>query len=62
MEEDERLRTVTNLLVRHINTASQRHVRDVWSIHLLAKEIIEKLDHRTGVWRKWTEHREGLVK
>jgi hypothetical protein len=31
-------------------------------IRLLAKELVEKLDHRTGVWRKWSEEREAVVK
>lgn len=62
MEEDERIRTVQSLLFRHVSSRSQRHVRDVWAIHLLAKEIVDKLDHREGIWRKWNEPREALVK
>jgi len=62
MDEDERVGTVKGLLFNHVSTHSQRHIRDAWAIHLLAKEIVEKLDHRQGIWRKWNEQREALVK
>lgn len=62
MEDDDRMRTVKGLLFSHVSTPSQRHMRDAWAIHLLAKEIIDKLDHRDGIWRKWNEPREALVK
>ena len=62
MEEDDRVRTVKGLLFDHVDNPSQRHVRDGWAIHMLAKEIVEKLDHRAGIWRKWNEPREALVK
>lgn len=61
-DEDERLRIVKGLLLDHVSNPSQRHVRDGWVIYLLAKEIIEKLDHRTGIWRKWNQERETLLK
>ena len=50
------------LLFSHVSTRSQRHMRDAWASHLLAKEIVDKLDHREGIWRKWNEPREALVK
>jgi len=62
MEEDDRVRTVKVLLFDHLSNHSQRQVRDTWAIHMLAKEIVEKLDHRDGIWRKWNEPREALVK
>jgi hypothetical protein len=62
MDDDERIRIVKGLLIDHVSNPAQRHVRDGWAVHLLAKEIIEKLDHRTGVWRKWDEAREALLK
>ena len=62
MDDGDRVRAVKELLFNHVCTLSLRQVRDAWAIHLLAKEIVEKLDLRTGVWRKWTEEREGLVK
>lgn len=62
MDEDERVRTVKGLLFNHVSTHSQRHIRDAWAIQLLAKAIVEKLDHRQGIWRKWNEQREALVK
>jgi stringent starvation protein B len=62
MVEDDRLRIVKGLLFDHICSSSQRHARDGWAIYLLAKEIVEKLDHRPGIWRKWNEPREALLK
>jgi hypothetical protein len=62
MDDGDRVRTVEELLFKHVCTLSLRQVRDAWAIHLLAKEIVEKLDHRTGVWRKWSEEREAVVK
>ena len=59
MDDGDRVRAVTDLLFHHVCTLSLRQVRDAWSIHLLAKEIVEKLDHRTGIWRKWNEEREA---
>ena len=61
-DSDERLRVVEGLLFDHVTHPSQRHVRDGWAVYVLAKEIIEKLDHRTGIWRKWNEERETLLK
>jgi hypothetical protein len=61
MEDDKRVRTVKGLLFNHVRTASQRRIRDVWAIHLLAREIAEKLDHRDGIWREWNDRREALV-
>jgi hypothetical protein len=62
MGDGDRVRTVRDLLFAHVCTLSLRRVRDAWAIHVLAKEIVEKLDHQTGVWRKWSEAREAVVK
>ncbi len=62
MDDDERLRIVKGQILDHVCSPSQRHIRDGWAIHMLAEKIVEKLDHRTGIWRKWNEERETLVK
>ncbi|OYU71394.1 MAG: hypothetical protein CFE28_16190 [Alphaproteobacteria bacterium PA2] len=62
MVEDERLHAVKALVINHVSTPSLRRIRDAWAVHLLAQEILEKLDHRAGIWRKWNDQREELVK
>lgn len=62
MDSNDQVRAVKELLFNHVCTPYQRHIRDGWAIHLLANEIVEKLRQRDGVWRKWTEQRETLVK
>lgn len=62
IEDDERFRIIKGLLFDHVSQASQHQIRDSWRIALLAGEILEKIDHRTGVWRKWNETRETLLK
>ena len=62
MSEDERFAIVRRLLLDHISQPSERRVRDGLAVHMLAGEILERLDRRTGVWRKWNQDREDLLR
>jgi len=61
-EADERFSIIKALLLDHVSQRSERQVRDGLAIYMLAQEIVERLDHRTGIWRKWNQARESLLK
>ena len=61
-ENDERFSIIKTLLLKHISQPSERQVRDGLAVYMLTREIVERLDHRTGIWRKWNEERESLLK
>lgn len=61
-DNDERFSIIKGLLLHHVSLPSERQVRDGLAVYMLTREIIERLDHRTGIWRKWNEERESLLK
>jgi hypothetical protein len=53
---------VASLLFEYVKNPSLRHVREVHSIHKLAREIVTALDRETSAWAKWGLEREEVAK
>lgn len=62
MYENERMRSVRNLLSEYVESPSLRHLRDPRSIDKLAQRIIQAVDREPSVWTKWVGEREALLR
>jgi hypothetical protein len=62
MKQDELASVVQSLIAEHVRSPSLRHIRDSYALGKLAAAIVAALDRRRGLWQKWDERREALVK
>lgn len=62
MKQDELAWVVQLLIAEHVRSPSLKHIRDSYALGKLATEIVATLDRRRGLWQKWDERREALVK
>jgi hypothetical protein len=62
MRDDERISAVKDLLFHYVRSPSLRHIRDPYSVHRLAVDIVKRIDRGNSIWKKWDDHREALVK
>lgn len=62
MQDEDRVRTVRDMLADHVRSPSLRHIRDPFALSKLARSIVETLDRGREVWRKWNPARENLVR
>ena len=60
--ENERHHAVRRLLYNYVQSPSLRHLRDANALSKVVREIVEAIDHRTTLWRKWEGHREPFLK
>ena len=62
MPGDTRLQAIRDLLFKHVQSPSLRHIRDSNELHILANEIMRVVESRDSVWLKWDKRRERLAK
>lgn len=62
MRDDERISAVKDLLFQYVRSPSLRHIRDLYSVHRLAVDIVRRVDRGNSVWKKWDDQREALLK
>lgn len=53
---------VASLLFDYLKSPSLRHLRDPYSVHRLARDIVTALDRASLVWAKWDAEREEVAK
>jgi hypothetical protein len=62
MPSDKRRGQVRELLVEYTRSPSLQHIRDPYSIDVLAQRIMRAVDGPYTMWRRWTGPREELLK
>ena len=62
MFENERHYAVRRLLYDYVQSPSLRHLRDPNSLKKIVHDIVEAIDQRSSVWRKWDGPREPFLK
>ena len=62
MFENERHYAVRRLLYVYVQSPSLRHLRDPNALTRVVHDIVEAIDHRSSVWRKWDGQREPFLK
>ncbi|WP_245494649.1 hypothetical protein [Rhizobium leguminosarum] len=62
MIDDDRIRTVRDIINDYVKSPSLQHLRDPHSVFTVAKTIVKQLDRESGIWRKWEGERDGLLK
>ena len=62
MPSDKRLKQVRDLLFEYTRSPSIEHIRDPYSIDVLAQRIMRAVDGPYTMWRRWTGPREELLK
>jgi hypothetical protein len=62
MRQDERIRSVRDLLHAFVLAAPSRRLSDPQWLHKVAEQIVESLDQGNPIWRKWDPQREQLLK
>jgi hypothetical protein len=62
MSADKRLNEVRTLLFEYTRSPSIQHIKDPYSIDVLAQRIMRAVDGRHTMWRRWTGPREQLLK
>lgn len=60
--DDRRVGQVREMLEEYLKTPSLRHARDRLMLTNLSKAILKKLDRGSSNWRKWSEHREQVLR
>ncbi len=59
---DDRKSMIYRLLADYVRSPSLRHLRDDRSLHKIANEIVQNLDQRSAVWKKWEGKRNAVLK
>lgn len=62
MYMDDRKSMIYRLLADYVRSPSLRHLRDDRSLHKIANEIVQNLDQRSAVWKKWEGKRNAVLK
>lgn len=62
MFESERHYAVRRLLHDYVQSPSLRHLRDQKSLTKVVQDIVEAIDCRSSIWRKWAGPREPFLK
>ena len=59
---DDRKSMIYRLLADYVRSPSLRHLRDDRSLQKIANEIVQNLDQRSAVWKKWEGKRDAVLK
>ena len=59
---DDRKSMIYRLLADYVRSPSLHHLRDDRSLHKIANEIVQNLDQRSAVWKKWEGKRNAVLK
>ena len=62
MSTDKRLSAVRELLFEYTRSPSLQHIRDPYSLDVLAQRIMRAVDGPNSMWRRWNGPREVLLK
>lgn len=62
MSADKRLSAVVELLFEYTRSPSPQHIRDPYSLDVLAQRIMRAVDGPNSMWRRWHGPREVLLK
>jgi hypothetical protein len=62
MYMDDRRSMIYRLLADYVRSPSLRHLRDDRSLQKIANEIVQNLDQRSAVWKKWEGKRDAVLK
>jgi hypothetical protein len=62
MSADKRLNAVRELLYEYTRSPSIQHIKDPYSLDVLAQRIMRTVEGPNTMWRRWNEPREVLLK
>lgn len=62
MDNDEAVGLVVGMLARYVSSPSLRHIREDRFLQELARDIVKRVQQRSGVWQKWEGEREPFLR